>query len=358
MSDISGMEIYPMCVQFPATSFLFHRIPSSQTTSFFLPCFRASNFRQETEMSESESPNRMFIMGMGFVGKFFAQDLKNHGWAVSGSCTSLLKKKKLEEMGFDIYLFNANEPELEVLNVLNHHTHLLVSIPPLVGIGDPILQHEELLKSRLMDGNLKWLCYLSSTSVYGNCGGMWVDEDSYPVSLTDEKAKARLAAEEGWLKLGHDLGISTQIFRLGGIYGPGRSAVDTMIKQEPSSEIQRRRASRHYTSRIHFADICQALRASIYKPSLGAIYNVVDDEPAPRIEVFSYSWDLIDKKWPGHIKQPVFRNEAESCSTRSLREGKRVSNVRIKEKLGVRLFHPSYKSGLKSIVDDMDNPFL
>ncbi|GMP37985.1 hypothetical protein CsSME_00009421 [Camellia sinensis var. sinensis] len=104
----------------------------------------------------------------------------------------------MSRMGFDIYFFDANNQSeflclivmihrvyliftisyviLVVLNVLNHHTHLLVSAPPL-GSGDPILQHEELLKSRLMAGNLKWLCYLLSTSVYSNCGGMWVDEE-------------------------------------------------------------------------------------------------------------------------------------------------------------------------------------
>ncbi|GFZ10357.1 NAD(P)-binding Rossmann-fold superfamily protein [Actinidia rufa] len=374
------MEICAMSVQFPASD-LGH-IPtcfdrgSSPTTSFFVSCSRPGKSRQETENPKSEFSNRMFIMGMGFVGKFFACDLTNQGWAVSGSCTSLVNKKKLKDMGFDVSLFNAKEPELckamldilslflyfafrpEVLDILNKHTHLVVSIPPIVGIGDPMLQQEELLKSRLMDGNLKWLSYLSSTSVYGNCGGMWVDED-YPVSPTDEKAKSRLAAEEGWLKLGHDLGISTQIFRLGGIYGPGRSAVDTIIKQKPLSEIQRMRASRHYTSRVHVADICQALRASIYKPSPGKIYNIVDDDPAPRTEVFSFAWDLVNQKWPGHLKQTNSLYGTESFSVEESSRGeKQVSNARIKKELGVRLHHPNYKSGLKSIIDPMDNPFL
>ncbi|XP_057469698.1 uncharacterized protein LOC130758782 isoform X2 [Actinidia eriantha] len=358
----AAMEICAMSVQFPASDV--GHIPTcfdrgrSPTTSFFVSCSRPGKSRQETENPKPGFSNRMFIMGMGFVGKFFARDLTNQGWAVSGSCTSLVNKKKLRDMGFGVSLFNAKKPEPEVLDILNKHTHLVVSIPPIVGIGDPMLQQEELLKSRLMDGNLKWLSYLSSTSVYGNCGGMWVDED-YPVSPTDEKARSRLAAEEGWLKLGHDLGISTQIFRLGGIYGPGRSAVDTVIKQKPLSEIQRMRASRHYTSRVHVADICQALRASIYKPSPGKIYNIVDDDPAPRTEVFSFAWDLVNQKWPGHLKQTnsLYGTESFSVEERSRGE-KRVSNTRIKKELGVRLHHPNYKSGLKSIIDHMDNPFL
>uniref|UniRef100_A0A164UPR0 NAD-dependent epimerase/dehydratase domain-containing protein n=1 Tax=Daucus carota subsp. sativus TaxID=79200 RepID=A0A164UPR0_DAUCS len=217
---------------------------------------------------------------------------------VSGTCTSNAKKLKLEEMGFNVHKFNANEPELEVLDDLSHHTHLLVSVPPVEGIGDPLLQHDELLKRRLVDGNLRWLCYLSSTSVYGNCGGAWVDED-YPVSSTSgsAKAKARLAAEEGWLQFGSQLGLETKIFRLGGIYGPGRSlytrivvihifvvmayicvvvdtetdsldsAIDTILKQKQLSEVQRLRSFSRYTSRVHISDICQALHASIQKPS-------------------------------------------------------------------------------------------
>ncbi|KAI8549606.1 hypothetical protein RHMOL_Rhmol06G0038100 [Rhododendron molle] len=362
------MEVCSMSGRLPPTNPIFGRNSiydvgrRPPTTSYFPYCrLRAgATSRQENEKSESWEPaNRMFVLGMGFVGSFLAQGLKNQEWGVSGSCTSLVKKKKLEEeMGFDVYLFNANEPEPEVLSILNHHTHLIVSIPPLVGTGDPMLQHEEHLKSMLMEGNLKWLCYLSSTSVYGNCGGMWVDED-YPVCPANEKAKARLAAEEGWLKLGHDLGISTQIFRLGGIYGPGRSAVDTVIKQEPLSELQRMRASRQYTSRVHVADICQALRASICNPSSGRIYNLVDDDPAPRTEVLLYAWDLVNRKWSGHTKQSVPPCMPESFRTESISRGeKRVSNARMKKELGVKLLHPSYKSGLKSIIDHMDNPFL
>lgn len=163
---------------------------------------------------EPKSLKRMFILGMGFVGNFFGEQLKCQGWDVSGTCTSVVKKKKLQDMGFDAYHFDANEPEWGILDVVNCHTHLLVSIPPLAGIGDPMLQHGELLKNGLMGGSLQWLCYLSSTSVYGNCGGEWVDEE-YPASPTSELSKLRLAAEERWLNLGGNLGIAAYAFRLG-----------------------------------------------------------------------------------------------------------------------------------------------
>ncbi|XP_031269100.1 uncharacterized protein LOC116127601 [Pistacia vera] len=303
------------------------------------------------------SQGKMFILGMGFVGQIFAQELKNEGWVVSGTCTTDMKKEELQERGFDVYLFNANELELRILDSLKHYSHLLVSIPPVVGVGDPMLQHAELLRSTLVDGHLQWLGYLSSTGVYGHCGGVWVDED-YQASPTTELGKFRLAAEERWLNLAHDIGLSSQVFRLGGIYGPGRSAVDTIVRQVPLSESQKLRSSRKYTSRIHVDDICQVLKASIHKPSSGNIYNVVDDYPAPREEVFAYALDLVEEKWPGRFKQRTSVEEAEPFCTRGSSRGeKRVSNARIKKELSVRLLHPSYKSGLRSIIDQMEKPY-
>ncbi|XP_062098990.1 uncharacterized protein LOC133804894 isoform X3 [Humulus lupulus] len=322
--------------------------------------------RMGTNSWEPENRKRMFVLGMGFVGHFFAQQLKSQGcflkWIirdVSGTCSSTMKKKKLEDLGFDndIYHFDANEPEWSILDVLNSHTHLLVSIPPFVDIGDPMLQHEELLKKRLMDGNLQWLCYLSSTSLYGNCCGEWVDEE-YPASPTGELAKLRLAAEKRWLDLGHNIGIKVHVFRLGGIYGPGRSAVDTIIKQEDLSAGQRRRTHKLYTSRVHVEDICQALKASTLAFFPGKVFNIVDDDPAPREEVFAYAKYLIERKWPGQIKWSAEEEEAlVRVKKESLFGEKRVSNVRMKKELGVKLLYPSYRSGLQSIIDQMENPF-
>ncbi|XP_038715929.1 protein YeeZ [Tripterygium wilfordii] len=303
-----------------------------------------------TGKSELESRNRMFVLGMGFVGQFFAQELKNNGWIVSGTCTSVAKKKELEDRGFDVHVFDSNEPDLSALNTLKYYTHLLVSVPPVVGIGDPVLQHKQLLRSTLMDGNLQWLCYLSSTSVYGDSGGAWVDED-YPESPTSESAKLRLLAEEGWLNLAYDLGLSMQVFRLGGIYGPGRSAVDTIIKREALSEGQKKRTTKKFTSRVHVEDIIQALKASINIPSTGRIYNIVDDDPAPREEVFAYASKLVGKKWPAQIQQ----NTSGRAELLTQKHGeKRVSNARMKKELGVRLLHPSYRSGLQSIINQME----
>nr|KAJ0220841.1 hypothetical protein LSAT_V11C200081720 [Lactuca sativa] len=292
--------------------------------------------------------NRMFILGLGFVGEFVAQDLVNQGWIVSGTCTNVSKKARLEKLGFNVHLFDAIEPKLEVINILNQHTHLLISIPPMKDIGDPMLQHAELLRKKLNNQHLQWLCYLSTTSVYGDCGGAWVDEN-YEPNPESELAKLRLAAEEGWLSLGHDVGVASHIFRLGGIYGPGRSAIDTIIKQGSLSDVQRGRSLKKYTARIHVSDICNALNESIRKPYPGRIYNIVDDDPAPRTQVFSFAHKLINEKWGSEIKK---RDENESFSLK-LKGEKRVVNTRMKNELGVKLIHPSYKSGLQTISDQM-----
>ncbi|RXH91158.1 hypothetical protein DVH24_020181 [Malus domestica] len=345
---------------------------------------------------EFKPQNRMFIAGMGFVGQRLGRELKNHGWDVSGTCTRINKKKKLEEeRSFQIYLIDANEPDVIILDAIKNHTHMVVSIPPVPGIGDPMLDYEQILRRELVGGNLQWLGYLSSTTrcafhllppfmgsessdnvalsvssklvvhclfsqmlanvsfltmellllgVYGDTGGAWVDEDYIP-NPASESGRLRLAAEEGWFNFGQSLGISTQVFRLGGIYGPGRSAVDTIVKQGALSESQRMRGHRQFTSRVSVDDICQAIMASICTPSSRRVYNIVDDDPAPREEVFEYARDLVEKKWPGWIKQPSEQKESSEpvVKKRGLRGEKRVSNARMKKELGVRLLHPSYR---------------
>ncbi|KAK4426312.1 hypothetical protein Salat_1399700 [Sesamum alatum] len=330
-----------------------------QTSALHPVSVRCNLSQDARKWAELSGGGRMFILGMGFVGKFFAADCKAKGWMVSGSCTSIATKKKLEDLGYQTYVFDANDPQLEILEILKSHTHLVVSIPPLGGLGDPMLRHNRLVESVLKDGKLQWLVYLSTTSVYGDCGGAWVDED-YPVNPASELARARLAAEEEWLCLGHNLGIAAQVFRLGGIYGPGRSAVDTILKQGPLSKGQQKRVFKNYTSRVHVADICQALHASILRPSAGKIYNIVDDDPAPRTEVFELAQKLIEGKFPGSYGEQYKSPErAESLVTEKASRGeKRVSNARMKKELGVKLIHPTYRSGLRSIIENMDSSLM
>ncbi|KAL0380954.1 UNVERIFIED_CONTAM: hypothetical protein Sangu_0159700 [Sesamum angustifolium] len=146
--------------------------------------------------------------------------------------------------------------------------------------------------------------------------------------------------------LGHNLGIEAQVFRLGGIYGPGRSAVDTILKQGPLSKGQKKRVLKNYTSRVHVADICQALHASILRPSAGWVMNLyyllvsmrVKWEPWKQYKSPERAESLVTEKAPGREK--------------------RVSNSRMKKELRVKLIHPTYRSGLRSIIDNMDSSLM
>ncbi|KAL2895051.1 hypothetical protein RDABS01_010960, partial [Bienertia sinuspersici] len=153
--------------------------------------------------------------------------------------------------------------------------HLLVSIPPTDDIGDPlscdifdILQQEEFLKNKLTNRNLRWLCYLSPTSIYGDAGSAWVYEN-YVLKLPSNLAKMRLKSEEGWSKPGQDLGLTNYVFPLGGTYGQGRRltniiSITLLIPFSRKKNHQYiRRATRNFTSRVHVVDICQALKAII-----------------------------------------------------------------------------------------------
>jgi len=298
-------------------------------------------------------PRHMFVFGAGFVGRYVSERLLAQGWQISGTCTSPAKKRELEVLGMMASVFDATESSssLQSIHSLQQATHLLISIPPIPGFGDPLLNLNEDLRRILSHGNLEWLCYLSSTSVYGDCGGALVDED-HMVNPKSESAKLRYEAEKGWLNLVNHLNLSAFIFRLGGIYGPGRSALDTLAKNNSLSQRQKMRESKQYTARIHVADIYQAVLASMSTRCARKIFNVVDDDPAPRAEVFAFARSLIEMRHPDLITESPDVNSAESdIQERILPAEKRVSNARMKKELGVKLLHPTYRSGLQSILD-------
>ncbi|KAL6627653.1 hypothetical protein ACP70R_031379 [Stipagrostis hirtigluma subsp. patula] len=301
--------------------------------------------------ASAPQPGHMFVFGAGFVGRYVSERLLAQGWQVSGTCTSAAKKRELETLGMCASVFDATESNLEDIHSLRQATHLLISIPPIPGVGDPLLNLNEDLKRILSHGNLQWLCYLSSTSVYGDCGGALVDED-HIVNPKNESAKLRYAAEEGWLNLVDDLDLSAFIFRLGGIYGPGRSALDTLARSKSLSQRQKMRESKQYTARIHVTDIYQAVLASMSIRCARKIFNVVDDDPAPRAEVFAFARSLIQSRYPDLITEPTdVSSTGFDSQVRIIPAEKRVSNARLKQELGVKLLHPTYRSGLQSILD-------
>ncbi len=188
-------------------------------------------------------------------------------------------------------------------------------------------------------GTFEWVGYLSTTGVYGDHEGEWVDETA-PLTPATKRGRARVAAEAGW----QALGLPLHIFRLAGIYGPGRG---------PFAKVRNGTARRiikdgQVFSRIHVDDIAQVLLASIRQPNPGAVYNVCDDDPAPPQDVIAHAATLLGLPLPPAIK---FEDADLTPMARSFyAESKKVQNDRIKSELGVRLLYPSYRDGLPALM--------
>jgi nucleoside-diphosphate-sugar epimerase len=284
--------------------------------------------------------SHLFCFGFGYSALALARRLIASGWVVTGTGRSAEKAAALQEAGFFATLFDRDRPV--DLAVLDGVTHLLVSVPP-DARGDPVLaRHGEDIAA--LPG-LSWLGYLSTTGVYGDRGGGWVDETAQLLP-TGERGRRRVAAERGWLRLWHDQGLPVHIFRLAGIYGLGRSAFDALR----SGTAKRIDKPGQVFSRIHVQDLATVLIASMEKPRPGAVYNVCDDDPAPPEEVVAHAAELL-----GIPPPPLVQFEAAGLSpmARSFYDdNKRVSNRLIKTELGVSLRYPDFRAGLAAILAD------
>jgi nucleoside-diphosphate-sugar epimerase len=234
----------------------------------------------------------------------------------------------------------AGEPgNPEVPTLLAGTTHLLLSIPPR-GCGDPVLEHYAQDIAQLP--SLAWIGYLSTVGVYGDQAGGVVDESTQPAP-NNERTQARVDAERAWLAFGEEIGCPVQVFRLAGIYGPGRSAFDK-LKVGTARRIVK---PGQVFNRIHVEDIAATLQASIAHPNAGAIYNVADDEAAPPDEVVTYAAELAGLPPPPEV--PFDEAELSSMARSFYGNNRRVSNARIKSELGVALAYPSYREGLAAL---------
>lgn len=279
---------------------------------------------------------RLFCFGLGYSAAALAGALRGEGWQIAGTCRSAERAGALAARGIDAQRFDRDHPLADAAAALAGATHVLVSVPP-DEAGDPVLElHEADLAA---SETVEWVGYLSSTSVYGDRRGGWVDETS-ALAPRGARALARVAAEDAWLDLWHRYGLPVHLFRLAGIYGPGRSAID----QLRAGTAKRVEKPGHLFSRIHVDDIVQVLRASMARPNAGAIYNVCDDEPAPAAEVVEHASRLL-----GVAPPPLVPLEKAGLSPAALgfyAESRRVRNERIKRELGVTLRHPDYRRGL------------
>ncbi len=279
----------------------------------------------------------LFCFGLGYSAGFLARDLAGEGWRIAGTSRSGAAGADR----FPLHRFARSAPLADAAAALAGTTHLLISVPP-DEAGDPVLAEHAGDIAAL--GGLSWVGYLSTTGVYGDRGGGWVDE-SAALAPSGERGRRRVAAEAGWLELHRRHGLPVHVFRLAGIYGPGRSALDT-VRQRRAQRIDK---PGQVFSRIHVADIVQVLRASMARPDPGAIYNVCDDDPAPPEAVVAYACRLLGLPPPPLV--PFAEAELTPMARSFYDDNKRVANRRIKEELGVRLRYPGYRDGLDALGD-------
>ncbi|MBL4864071.1 MAG: SDR family oxidoreductase [Rhodobiaceae bacterium] len=287
------------------------------------------------------SGGKLFAFGYGATAAALGDRLLAKGWSVAGTCQTEEKAQSLSAAGVKTHIFDADHPLSP--NVLAGTTHLLISIPPERKGDDHVLDR---MTSVIEDhhASLEWIGYLSTTGVYGDRGGDWVDE-SDELRPTSDRGRRRVAAEKVWFDLGERWGVPVQSFRLAGIYGPGRNQIVSLR----TGKARRIVKPGHVFSRIHVDDIATVLEASIARPRGGAAYNVCDNEAAPPQDVVAFAASLAGFEVPPEV---TFEDANLTPMARSFyAESKRVSNSLIKRELGVMLRYPTYREGLRALYE-------
>jgi nucleoside-diphosphate-sugar epimerase len=293
----------------------------------------------------------LFCFGLGFSAAHLVDAYRDRFTRIVGTTRSPEKRDRLEAKGIAARLFGGGHHDERIAGDLAESDALLISASPEEGV-DPVLHaYSDAIAA---SPRLAWIGYLSTIGVYGDQGGRWIDE-SVPVNPGSKRARERVAAEEEWLALGQRTGKPVQIFRLAGIYGPGRNAV----RQLKAGTARRIIKPGQVFNRIHIEDIARTLLASMEKPRNGAIYNVCDDEPAPPQDVITYAAERLGIAPPPEI--PFEEADLSPMGRSFYGECKRVSNRLIREELGVTLAYPTYREAMRDLAasergDRMQNP--
>ncbi|WP_037315427.1 SDR family oxidoreductase [Ruegeria halocynthiae] len=274
----------------------------------------------------------LFSFGHGYSAQALSRQLKPKGWRIFGTTRDPAQSPAIRAAGAEPVVWPGQVPALDGV------THLLISTSPKAD-GDPVLAvlRDEIARRA---AQFAWVGYLSTTAVYGDHQGDWVDEDTPPAPMA-ERGRWRVQAEQQWLEIPN---LPTHVFRLAGIYGPGRG---------PFSKLKRAGMRRiikpgQVFSRIHVDDIAQVLAASMAGPNPGAIYNVCDDEPVPPQDVIAYAAELQGLPLPPAV--PFDQADLTPMARSFYNENKRVRNDRIKSELGVQLLYPNYRVGLEALM--------
>jgi len=282
--------------------------------------------------SSINNKNKFLILGCGFSGSFFAKTIKKFG------CT-VLTSSRSENKDPNSFVFNSEKSIMPDKKIFDGVTHILSCIPPSQDGHDPVLG---CLQSELQNLSLEWVGYLSTTGVYGNTKGDWVSEVDQP-NPYQKRSHNRLNCEKEWIKTG----LPVQIFRLPGIYGPGRSTFEA-IRNKKIRVISKKD---QVFSRIHVADITNAIIHVLQKKdslNFHQIINIADDEPCSQIEVIQYCYELLGLKMPKPILFEEAKKELSPIAKSFWMENRRVSNKLLCKTLGYKLIYKNYKTGLKN----------
>lgn len=282
----------------------------------------------------------LFCFGLGYSAEALARRVHPLGWRIAGTARTLEGTARIATLGYEAHLFDGMSPAPTIPDALARATHVLVSAGP-DGDGDPTLRfhRDDLARAP----QLGWIGYLSTIGVYGNTDGAWVDETT-PPNPGSERAARRVAAEEAWRAFAKSEGKRIQIFRLGGIYGPGRSAINDLR----AGKARRIVKPGQVFNRIHVEDIATVLLAAASGAGSHVVYNVTDGVPSPSQDMVEHAAHLLEMTPP----PPISVEEAalSPMGKSFYAENRRVSNERLQDDLGITLAFPSYREGLAQIL--------
>ena len=275
---------------------------------------------------------KLVCLGFGYCARALARAAAGEFREIVGTSRRAERERDPGPDGFAVVPFGA--PDL-----LDGATHILISAPPEAS-GDPVLAALGDAIAEL--SRLEWVGYLSTTGVYGDREGGWVSEEDVP-NPGQERSRLRLAAERDWLAFGDTQGVPVQVFRLAGIYGPGRNVLDRLR----AGSARRIVKPGQVFSRVHVEDVAAVLKASIARPDAGRVYNVADDEPSSQQEAIAFAAGLLGIAPPP--EEPFETAELSALARSFYAECRRVRNGRIKRELGVALRYPTFREGLGSL---------
>ena len=273
----------------------------------------------------------LLSLGHGYSARALARRLLPQGWRIIGTTRSPARADSFLREGVEPLLWPA-----DLGPALDAATHILCSAAP-DAKGDPFL----LAVPAIAQAKAVWVGYLSTTGVYGDHHGAWVDEET-PLTPQSDRGRQRVIAEAQW----RATGLPVHIFRLAGIYGPGRGP----FEKGRDGTARRIVKPGQGFSRIHVDDIAQVLEASIRRPHPGAAYNVCDDNPCPPEEVIAHAAHLLGLPDPPAVPFAEVEPTMTPMARGFYSESKRVRNHRIKDELGVRLLYPDYPEGLAALL--------